>query len=145
MTEIVSETPPASGGRAPLWRAGLYAGVGALIANYIVLFLTKPMAPGFMSLSAIPVTFWTVLGAIGATLTYALIRRLSQTPERTFLITAVVVFLVSLAPDIWVWEAKPPAFAGVTLGGICALMAMHLAAAVIITGVLLRTTRPATR
>jgi hypothetical protein len=54
-----------------------------------------------------------------------------------------VVLLISLIPDWWVWETKPPMFKGVTLGGIYVLMAMHVVAAVIITGVLLRATLPA--
>ena len=143
MNENVSGTTPLARHGAPLWRAGLYAGVGALVANFVVLYFTKPLAPDFISLSPIPVIFWTVLGTIGATLVYALVRRLSRVPERTFLIVATVVLLISLIPDWWVWETKPPMFKGVTLGGIYALMAMHLVAAVIITGVLLRVTRPA--
>ena len=143
MNKNVSETTRVAGHGAPLWRAGLYAGVGALVANFIVLYFTRPLAPDFVALSPIPVIIWTVLGTIGATLVYALVRRLSRTPERTFLIVAIVVLLISFIPDWWVWNTKPPTFKVVTLGGIYALMAMHVVAAVIITGVLLRARKPA--
>jgi FtsH-binding integral membrane protein len=142
MNENISGTTALASHATPLWRRGLYAGVGALIANSVVLYFTKPLAPDLMALSPVPVTFWTVMGTMGATLVYALVRRRSRAPERTYLIVAIVVLLISFIPDWWVWETKPPMFKGVTLGGIFALMAMHVVAAVIITGVLLRTTRP---
>jgi Family of unknown function (DUF6069) len=143
MSANISGITPLAKHGAPLWRAGLYAGIGALVANFVVLYFTKSLAPDLVALSPGPVTFWTVVGTIGATLVYALVRRLSRAPERTLLIVAIVVLLISFIPDWWVWETKPPMFKGVTLGGIYALMAMHVVAAVIITGVLLRSTRPA--
>jgi hypothetical protein len=143
MNENTSGITPLARHGTPLWRAGLFAGIGALVANFVVLYFTKSLAPDFMALSPGPVTFWTVMGTIGATLVYGLVRRRSRSPERTFLIVAVVVLLLSFIPDWWVWQTKPPMFKGVTLGGIYALMAMHVVAAVTIAGVLLRTTRPA--
>jgi hypothetical protein len=144
MNANTSGTTPLVRQGAPLWRTGLYAGIGALAANFVVLYFTKSLAPELMALSPGPVTFWTVMGAVGATLVFALLRRLSRNPDLAFLIVAIVALLISFIPDWWVWETKPPMFKGVTLGGIYALMAMHVVAAVIITGVLLRSRRPAT-
>jgi hypothetical protein len=134
--------PPGRG--TPLWLAGIYAGIGALVANHIVLYFAKPLAPDLMALSPGPVTFWTVLGAVGATLVYELVRRRSQTPARTFTIVAVIALLISFIPDLLLFRTPvSPTFGNATGGGIYTLMAMHCVAAVIVTGVLTRVARPA--
>jgi len=117
--------------------------LGALVANEVVLVLTKPLAPNLFSLTAGPVAFWTTVGAVGASLVYALVRRLSRRPERSFLIVAIIVLVVSFIPDLLLFLLPPSPIEQVTVGGVATLMGMHIVAAVIITAALLRLARPA--
>lgn len=129
-------------GRSPLWLAGVLGGLGALVANEALLVFTKPLAPNLFSLSEGPVAFWTLLGALGATLVYGLVRWRSPRPERPFLVIAIVVLLVSFIPDLLLFKLPPNPIEQVTVGGVVALMAMHVVAALIITPALLLLARP---
>ncbi|WP_331232633.1 DUF6069 family protein [Natronorarus salvus] len=123
-----------------LVKYGLLALVGASGVNLLVLTLgltlleypSEFVGGTFGPLAAGPVIINSAVAAIGATVVYGLITRYAVRPNRTFVIIAGVVLVLSfamfLAPDI----AGAPLNVFVTLG------LMHVTAAVVIVGVLLR-------
>lgn len=125
-----------------LTRAALLAAVAASIANVIVLFVGKSLIAvpdTFKPLSIPPVILWSVLGTIGAALTYALVRRMTVNPNRIFVIVSVVVLVLSFIPDYAIKDLPPGTmFGGATMGAIYLLMFMHVVAAVIIVPMLLK-------
>jgi hypothetical protein len=68
--------------------AGLVAATGA-----------AGIAPDFMALTYPPVVFLSVVGALGATVVYALLQCRSRDPDRTFARVAAVVLVLSFVPD----------------------------------------------
>ena len=89
----------------------------------------------FGPLAAGPVFINSAAAAIGATVVYGLVTHYAARPNRTFVIIAAVALVVSfgmfLAPDI----------AGAPLRVFLTLGFMHVTAAVVIVGVLLRIPR----
>lgn len=90
--------------------AGVIATVAATIANVIVhlvanaikgspLEVADPANPGTMIPAFIgaPIIF-TVVGIVGATIAYGLVKRFSANPQRTYTIIAVVVLILSFIP-----------------------------------------------
>lgn len=125
----------------PLWQSALIGGGVAILANLFVLQFVKPLAPDFMSLSMMPIIFWTTVAALGATTVFAVIRKYSTNPNQVFVITSVVVLLLSFGMDIPLFFYDIPFFAGATTGGILSLMLMHVIAALIIVPILIKSTR----
>lgn len=119
-----------------LLRPGAVALVLAVGVNVIIVFATTSTGAiePFRALSYPPVATLTAVGVIGATVVYAVIRRRSDNPNRTFAIVAVVVLLVSFVPDIVALPGMP----GATTAAIVVLMAMHVTTAGIAYGVLTR-------
>ncbi|MFA9416201.1 DUF6069 family protein [Natrinema sp. HArc-T2] len=117
-----------------LVRAGAGALAVSLIINWVIVFVANAggIAPALEALNYGPVTFFTTLGVIGATVTYGVLARLSSSPDRLFLIVAAVVLVLSLVPDFTVIPNQPGGslFAGAILG------LMHVTTAVICVGVL---------
>lgn len=121
-------TRPAGGG---LLRAAAIALVLAVAVNQIIRFIAVAVLnpdPAFM-----PLTWWqpaamfTVIGVIGAVIVYALLRRFTRDPDRTFRTVALVGLLLSFIPNILTGlnpEAAPAP--GVTWPNIIALMLMHI-------------------
>ena len=106
--------------------AAVLAGAVGLICNLIISASTRSLAPGFMQLTAIPVSFWTVLGTLGAATTFALLRRWSSNPDRTYLLVATIVLLISFYPDYLTLHTSMPAFRNATPAGAIVLMVMHV-------------------
>jgi len=128
----------------PLWKTALLGGALAIVANLILLFIGRPLtgAPAtFMTLSVGPIVIWTVLGSIGATVTYALTRAFSKNPERLFVTIALAVLVLSFIPDLLIHGMTTGPFAGATWGAVILLMLMHVAAAVALVVTLVRYTR----
>lgn len=121
--------------------AAVRAGAVALICNLIISFSARSLAPGFMPLTAIPVSIWTVLGTLGAAITFALLRRWSPNPERTYLVVATIVLLISFYPDYLTLHTSTPAFRNATPAGAIVLMVMHVVVAAC-TVVFFRRVRP---
>ena len=119
-------------------KAAFFAGLLSLIVNLIILYFARSLAPNFGPLSVAPVCFWTILGTIGAGVTFALIRRSSSNPNRIFLIVASIVLLLSFIPDYMTLHSSTAAFKGATPGGAATLMLMHVVVAVIATSFFLR-------
>jgi hypothetical protein len=104
----------------------------SLVANLVVLYFTKPLAPDFVPLSLPTVGVWTTLAVLVAGGVFGVIRMRSQNPGRTFMWVSVVVLLLSFIPDVMLFFVSVPGFVGITTGGILALMAMHVITAVIV-------------
>ena len=118
--------------------AGLFAGALAVIANVVILYFTRPLAPAMLPLNLAPVVIWTLIGTFGATLAYRFIAARAAAPDRTFVIVALIALIISFAPDIALLRNPSPMFGEVTASGVYSLMAMHVIAAAIIVPTLIR-------
>lgn len=98
----------------------------ALIASRVL-----PIPAGFEPMGLPRVVGFTLLGGVLATLTFALIQRVSAHPQRTFLRVAVTALLLSFVPDVALL-VRPEAVAGTTVPGVLVLMLMHVVAAALI-------------
>jgi len=113
--------------------ANVVHALGSLLLGYDPRFL--PLAgPG----GAI---VFTLIPAVVATLLYALLLRSAANPARVFTVVAVVVFVVTLIPDVTYIPTVP----GATAGQTAVLIVMHLVAAVVIVGMLTTLARPRSR
>ncbi|RZV11953.1 hypothetical protein BDK88_0842 [Natrinema hispanicum] len=117
-----------------LARAGVVALAVSLGINLLIVFVANAggIAPALEALNYGPVTFFTTLGVVGATITYGILARFSASPDRLFLIVAAIVLVLSLVPDFTVIPNQPGGslFTGAILG------LMHVTTAVICVGVL---------
>ncbi|AGB14672.1 hypothetical protein Halru_0017 [Halovivax ruber XH-70] len=106
---------------------GVVALVLALVGNGLLLgaVLAADLVASIQQLSIGPVALFTVLGVAGATLVFGLLTRRSDQPDRTFIVAAAVVLLLSFGPDYWVLQNEP----GATVGAVAVLMVMHVVAA----------------
>ena len=113
--------------RTTLASRGALAVVASLALNWVVLWLalTAPLVEPFDALSVPPVTLLSAAGAVGATLVYAVLSRRAERPDRTFVRLASVVLVLSFAPDLALLAVDPDA----TVGGVLALMVMHVTVA----------------
>ena len=128
-----------------LWIIGLVAAVAASLANLALMFFTKPslgLPDTFGPLNTVPIILWSFIGAFGAIGVYALIRRFSATPNRTFVIVAVIVLVLSFIPDLAIRGVTTGPFGGATAGAIATLMVMHVISFAIIVPLLSRLARP---
>ena len=127
-----------------LLRMGLVALVASVVANLIVralLLAVLDISPAFPPFQVGAIAFFTALGAIGATLVFALISRFAARPVRTFQIVALVVLILSIIPNIAAAlnpASAPFPFPGVTATAMLALMLLHLVAAAVIVPLLSR-------
>lgn len=129
-----------------LWQSALVATIGSVLVNLILLFMLRPLTgvpATFLTLSPGPVIMWSVLGAVGATVTFALLRRFSRKPRRNFTLIALIVLILSFIPDVLIHGATSGMFAGATWRAVILLMTMHVAEAFIILWVFLKRTAPA--
>ena len=128
-----------------IWVSGLIALIGSLIANAIVDTVFFPMTgvpESVMTFNiAGPVGAFTTIGVIGATIVYAVVRKLSSDPNKVFIRIAAVVLIVSFLPDLFVHNLGPM-FAAITTSGAVLLMAMHILCAAVTVTVLTKLTRP---
>ncbi len=121
-----------------LWVVPL-AAISAAVANVLVYFVG--VATGAISLSVLfpsvagesPLTVGmvvatSVVGAVGATVVFALVGRFSRRPIRTFRIVAAVVLALSFIPPLTI-----PA---VPISMVLTMELMHLVTAFIIVGLL---------
>jgi uncharacterized membrane protein YoaK (UPF0700 family) len=110
-----------------LVRRGAVAAAVAATANAVLVVAATAagVAPGLRPLALAPVVLLTVVGVVGATAVYWLLRRRASNPDRTFLRVAAVVLVLSLLPDVGLLSTDPAA----TVPGVVVLMAMHVVAA----------------
>jgi len=111
-----------------LVKRGGIAVVLSVVANLVVLqaVLIPELVQQFEPLNVAPVALFSALGAVGATVAYAVVDRFSETPDRTFVVVAAVVLLLSFVPDVLLLQAEPAA----TVPAVVALIVMHVVVAV---------------
>lgn len=125
-------------------RAGVIAAITAIVANIIVFYIASAL--GWMPSTFInpqlgrpigvgEVIGSTIVGAVGATVLFALLARFTRRPVMIFRIVALIALVLSFA--------TPFSLAGAPLSLILTLEVMHIVAAAIIIGVL--TTRASAR
>lgn len=128
----MATSTPATGRRTTgrtLAIRGALAVALSLVVNLVVLqvVLALGLAEPFEPLSIPPVAIFTALGAIGATVVYALLDRYSTRPDRTFTVVAGVVLALSFLPDLALLRLDPAA----TVAGVVVLMGLHVTVAAI--------------
>ena len=127
----------------PLWKSGIIGAVFSVSVNIILLFLLKPLTgvpENFMTLSPGPVIGWSVIGIIGATVVYALLRRYAKKPKGLFGLVSFVVLLASFIPDALILGMTTGPFAGATWGAVFLLILMHVVVAGIVTYLFIKKT-----
>lgn len=79
-----------------------------------------------------PVIILTILGVIGASIVYALIKKYSQNPSRLFKIVSYVALVLSFIPDIQLPYSTDADNVGVTWVIVALLIVMHIVTALIV-------------
>lgn len=110
------------------------AAVLATVANVVLRALAIavfdiPDAFEHLALRAVIVS--TVAGVLAAGVVYAIVARVSRTPDRTFTIVAIVALVLSLIAPLTVGLEDPPEYPGTDAASVGTLMAMHVVAAAI--------------
>ncbi|MBL4820752.1 MAG: hypothetical protein JKY98_07155 [Gammaproteobacteria bacterium] len=116
-------------GRWGLWKIGMVASVASAVGNLLLMVVTGPLfevPDDFGPLTIPPIILWSVIGALGAIGVYALVRKFSSDPHKSFMIIAVVVLFVSFVPDILLINVTEGIFSGAGWGAIIVLMIMHV-------------------
>lgn len=119
-----------------LTRRGAITAALAVVVNVVIVLgvRTTGAVQPFAHLAYARVSLFTVLGVVGATLVYGLIRRRRERPDRDFAVVASVVLVLSWIPDLTFIPTVP----GSTTGGVATLMALHATTAAICYGILTR-------
>ena len=114
-------------------RGGLAVAL-SLFLNYLLLtiILQLELVATYDHLAYPPVTLWTTIGVVGATVAYGVVTRRSNKPERTFVRLVVVVLLLSFIPDVALLVFDNDA----TVGAVTALAILHIPPAAVCIGVL---------
>lgn len=143
MAQATTAELPTTVGVKRLTTYGLLALVLASIVNGLVrvIALTVVDIPLVFALWWEPVIAASAIGAIGATVVYGVITRVSNRPNRTFTIVAVIVLLLSFVGPMNVYLSPPPELAGAPWTVFATLAVMHVTSAATIVGVLTRATK----
>ena len=119
---------------------GLATVAAAVVANTLFYYVAAAFVsydPDFIVLSnPSGAAIFTVVPAIGAVLLYAGLLRFTPRPALIFSVIAAVTFAVTLIPDF----TYIPTVEGASPAQTAVLIAMHVIAAVVIVGMLTRTT-----
>lgn len=115
--------------RRPLVLRGGIAAVLAIAINIVIVVAAGALdlAPGFQPLTIPPVTLFSALGAVGATIVYWLSARYLSDGDRTFVRIAIAVLVLSFVPDVALLQSDPAA----TVPGVIVLMIMHVVVAAV--------------
>lgn len=131
-TESAAITPPSPG---RLLKRGVTALVLTLVANQAIRAVSVTALPDLDAIGPLgvaPVLASSLIAGLGASAVYAVVTRLSPTPNATFRRVAATVLALSLVPLF----VAAPSIDGMTPGGIAVLGAMHAASAAAIVAVL---------
>lgn len=123
---------------------GLLAAILAIAVNSLVRVaaLRAGGVPVVVPLEWEPVIISSAVGAIGATLVYGVIAGISSRPNRTFIVVAAIVLLLSFAGPVNAHLSPPPGMglADAPWTVFVTLGVMHVTGAVAIVAVLTRAT-----
>jgi uncharacterized membrane protein len=123
-----TDTVASEGGwRERLWARGALAAVLGVAANVVLVALANAAGvdPDLRALTFPPVVFFSAVGALGATVVYAVLVRRVDEPARRFRQIAIGVLVVSFVPDIGLLVADETA----TPTGVAVLILMHVTVA----------------
>jgi hypothetical protein len=124
-------------------KAAIIAGIASIVVNVILLTLLKPFTDvpdTFMTLTMGPVITWSIIGTVGATIVYALMRKFSTNPKGLFGIVSFVVLLLSFIPDVLIHGMTSGPFVGATWSAVLLLMLMHVVVASFVVYLFLKKT-----
>ena len=129
-----------AGGGVSLGRLARVGGLAvalAIVVNVVIRTVAVSVlgiGEGFLPVGVGPTVFFTVVGMAGAVVVFGLVVRFAKRPVRVFRRVALVVLLVSLAPDLLLlFSGSMP---GTTVAGVFTLMVEHVASWAIAVGVL---------
>ncbi len=128
-----------------LFLGTLLAAFISTILNLMLLFVGKPLVGltgPFTPLTLGPVIGWSVIGAVGAGIVFAIIRKYARTPKNTFATTAWIVLILSFIPDVLIKGSTSGPFAGATWGAVILLMLMHVVVALVVLRIFRKSVRP---
>ena len=115
---------------------------GSTLANLLMLILFGPMvidqSNPLHALTVAPIAIFTVIGVLGAVIVYAAMRVFLRNPNRSFLIVAGIVLVLSFIPDLLIVGQTSGPFGGGNIGSAALLMTMHVATGAIVTWALIR-------
>jgi Family of unknown function (DUF6069) len=117
-----------------LWLLGVLAIVGSAVVNWLVdslIVAFLPISAEFSDLQILKVEPFTIVGALGAVLVFAVVDRLSSHPNRVYWWVATCVLLLSAVPDIAMLSGP-----GATPLAVSALFFLHITTYVVCVGVL---------
>lgn len=115
--------------------ASCVAILGSLIADAIIVALGEAAWPGTKGYAHFEFGDYgelTVIGVVIACIAWPLVTRVCAAPRRLFVRLAVLVTLVLLLPDVYIWDKGQPGDA------VTVLMIMHLAIGVVTYNALVR-------
>lgn len=115
---------------------GLFATTTAMVVNSAILMLAIEVmgVPAGFPLSWGPVLASSAIPAVVATAVYGVLARISRRPNRAFALVATLVLGLSFLP----FASPPPELSGAPPSVFVILGAMHVAAAIVIVGLLSR-------
>ncbi|MFZ1062876.1 MAG: DUF6069 family protein [Acidimicrobiales bacterium] len=124
----VDFNPPRPPSRAEVILASLVAVVGSLVADMALVALGTRIFPSVRNYGHFQFSDYaklTVIGVVIACVGWPIVARISSRPRWLFYRMAIVVTIVLLAPDVYIWHQGQPA------KGVAVLMCMHLAIALV--------------
>lgn len=101
---------------------------GSLAADALLVMLGKKLFPATAHYSHFQFSDYsklTVAGVLIACIAWPIVTRISSSPRWLFFRQAIAVTLVLLLPDLYIWYKGQP------VQGVCVLMVMHLAIALV--------------
>jgi hypothetical protein len=125
-TRTITPTPSLSA--SSLVRRGLIAVGLVLVVNVLLRGLVGLLSPDLVTVQPLgwtPIVISSIVGTVGATVVYGLVRRVAVRSDRTFVALAAVALLVSFVPVVNVAPTLP----GVTTGVVVVLGALHVTTA----------------
>jgi hypothetical protein len=131
----VDFNPPRPPSRAEVLLASLVALVGSLVADMALVAMGTRVFPSekdYVHFQFSDYAKLTVVGVLIACCAWPLVARISSKPRWLFYRMAIVVTIVLLAPDVYIWHQGQPA------RGVAVLMCMHVAIALVTYNSLVR-------
>ena len=122
-----------------LWLLGMLAIISSVIVNMIIHMIAVSLlhiSSQFFQLQGAIYIVFTIIGAIGAVLVFALLSRFARRPIRLYRIIATVVLALSLIPDLALLSEP-----GASWYAVGTLMSMHIATYLVCVSVLTTMTR----
>ncbi len=109
--------------------------VGSLLADYLLVKLgirVFPSTKGYSHFQFSDYSKLTIIGVLIACAAWPVATRLTSTPREFFLRAAIIITIVLIAPDIYIWHGGSP------LKAVFVLVWLHVAIAIVTYNALVR-------